>query len=136
LRWCLKKHQERSSFTHEHVAAADKLRGLYDGGTTGFSPRRDYSQPVQSIMYRPSQGPTVTAKQQFKCGREFDAVWGTFDEPEKVLVRMVLLENLSLGKAAKVLNWSPPMTTVALVAVLDRLCERWDIRPGTARQAA
>jgi hypothetical protein len=126
LRWCLKRHQERSSFTPEHVAAADRLRLCYDGARLGFASLRDW-RPIRSINYRPAMGPTNTALRQYRCRREFDAVWTTLNEFERVLVRMVVLENLACGKAAGTLGWPLPMTVTALVAVLDRLCERWDI---------
>jgi hypothetical protein len=133
LRWCLKRHQERSSFAPEHVAAADRLRLCYDGARLGFASLKDW-RPIQSINYRSAMGPTNTALRQYRCSCEFDAVWTTFDESERVMVRMVVLENLACGKAAQALGWSLPMTVTALVAVLDGLCKRWDIR--ATRQAA
>jgi hypothetical protein len=105
----LKRHQERSSFTPEHVAAADRLRLCYDGARLGFVSLKD-RRPIQSINHHPAMGPTNTALRQYRCRREFDAVWATLDGAERVLVRMVVLENLACGKAATALGWSPCST--------------------------
>jgi hypothetical protein len=37
LRRCLAQHGDRSSFTGEHIQAADRLRACFDGARLGFS---------------------------------------------------------------------------------------------------
>ena len=55
LRKCRASHGERSSYTTEHVLAADRLRQLADAVAIGFSAGRDL-MPVQAVIYRPSTG--------------------------------------------------------------------------------
>jgi hypothetical protein len=57
LRWCIRRHGARASFTLAHVEAADRLRLLFDGARLGFSGLRDW-RPVQAAVYRPQTGPS------------------------------------------------------------------------------
>jgi hypothetical protein len=133
LRWCLRRHGARSSFTLQHIEAADRLRLLFDGSRLGFSGIRDW-RPIQAINYRPSTGPTRTAMRSLRCRTAFDQVWSIFDDMDRSLLLAVVLRNIPVGRVAEMVGQSKPRTTQRLVAVLDRLCEHFVI--GEDRRAA
>jgi hypothetical protein len=127
LRWCLARHKHRSSFTTDHIEAADRLRAAWDGSRLGFSALKDW-RPVTAIHYRPQTGPKQTALQQLKCRREFDVAWSLFGDDDRALLLAVVLRNLRIGTTAEMLAKGKPWVTQRLVAALDRLCLHWDIR--------
>jgi hypothetical protein len=126
LRWCIRRHGERSSFTVEHVEAADRLRGLFDGARIGFAGLRDW-RPVSALNYRPSTGPSATALRQLRCRTQFDRVWALFGTEAHAVLAAVVLKNLSVGRTAELLEMTKPLITQRLVEALDRLCLNFDI---------
>jgi hypothetical protein len=133
LRWCRKRHGERSCFTEEHVVAADCLRIAFDGAAIGFSGLKDW-RPIASIHYRPMSGHRLTALKQLRSRNAFDRTWALLDPTARLLAMLIILQNRSCASVAKQIEWSAPMVVAAIVDVLDRLCTHWNIRPG--RQAA
>jgi hypothetical protein len=81
-------------------------------------------------------GPTSQAMRRLRCRSEFGAVWSILDERARALLLAVVLRNISIGRTAELLDVPKPRLTQALVAVLDRLCQHWDIRQGSERPAA
>jgi hypothetical protein len=90
LRWCLHRHGARSSYTVEHVQAADRLRLAFDGSRLGFSALKDW-RPIQATQFRPSQGPGATALKQTKAARDFAAAWNVLDVDERAMMVLVVL---------------------------------------------
>jgi hypothetical protein len=135
LRWCIRRHGERSHYTSDHIEAADRLRLAWDGSRLGFSSLRDW-RPVNSLNYRPSTGPTRTAQRQLKCRIAFDAMWAMFNTQERALIVAVLLKNIAIGNAAELFEWTKPNTTEMLVSILDKLCERLGIGERRKQAAA
>jgi hypothetical protein len=127
LRWCLHRHGERSSYTVEHIQAADRLRLAFDGSRLGFSALKDW-RPIQATQFRPSTGPGAAALKQTKAARDFAAAWGTLDQDERAMLVLVVLRNTTISKAAIMLEISGPIMTRRLVTALDRLCDHYDIR--------
>jgi hypothetical protein len=134
LRWCRKRFQNRSSFTEEHIIAADRLRAAWDSARLGFSALKDW-RPVHSVQYRPSTGPTNAAMRQLRAVRAFGRMWSLFEsDVERALVVLVILKNLTLTPAAEMLDIKLALATQTLVAALDRLCKFLEIEP--VRRAA
>jgi hypothetical protein len=134
LRWCLHRHRERSSFSEEHIMAADLLRAAWDGSRLGFVGLKTW-MPVQSAVYRPSTGPAGPALRQLRARQTFDGAWRLCCGHDRALLLAVVLGNMSLGKAADRLRVSKPWATQALVLVLDRLCEHFEISEPRRRAA-
>jgi hypothetical protein len=133
LRWCVKRHAERSSFTPEHILAADKLRGLWDGARIGFAGLKDWA-PVHSILYRPPLGPAKTALRQWKAARAFDKAWRCLDAKARPVIALVVLANRALSVTATTLGITPALAGQRAVEGLDLLCRHFGIRP--VRRAA
>jgi hypothetical protein len=131
LRWCLRRHGPRSSYTLRHIVAADKLRLAFDGSRLGFMSLKDW-RPVTAINYRPSTGPTQNAMRQLKCRRTFDQVWSIFPESDRALLLAVVLRNIPVGRTADLLGWTKPKTTQAMVAVLDKLADHFGVEEDRA----
>jgi hypothetical protein len=135
LRWRIRRHgAERSGYTPEHLAAADRLRLLADGAGIGFQGERPMRPVNEPRLFRPSQGPTRTALRQYKCGMEFVRVWALFDEATRALLAAVLLANTALTRYAAQVGQRPTLVKERLVEALDRLVAWFDLRP--ARGAA
>jgi hypothetical protein len=126
LRRCRARHGERSSFSIEHVEAADRLRQLYDGSRLGFSALKDL-RPIQSVQYRPSMGPTTTAMRQLKARQQFTRVWSRFSEDHRAILIAVVLRNMSLTATAALFSISMPRLTQTAVELLDRLVEHFEV---------
>jgi hypothetical protein len=133
LRRCIARHGDRSSFTADHVEAADRLRAAFDGARLGFSGIKDW-RPVTAINHRPSQGPGAVALKQLRARKMFDRAWALFGELERALLLAVVLRNLSVTRAAAMGRLRQPLAMQRLIEALDRLVEHWDI--GEGRQAA
>jgi hypothetical protein len=131
LRWCIRRHKERSSFTAEHVVAADRLRLSFDGSRLGFSALRDW-RPIQAMFYRPQTGPTATAVRQYRCRRSFDAAWSLFNDTERALLLAVVLRNIAINRVCEMTGWSKHKTTEKVVASLDKLADHYDIKQAKA----
>jgi hypothetical protein len=127
LRWCMKRHGSHSSFTDEHVAAADRLRACFDGARLGFSGLKDW-RPVTAINYRPMTGPTTKALRQLQARQPFDRAWGLFDLSTRCLMGLVILENIAVGPAAEALGMTKPLATQRLTEALDRLVVHFERR--------
>jgi hypothetical protein len=134
LRWSRARHGARSSFTEEHIMAADLLRAAWDGARLGFSGLKDW-RPVTAVTYRPSTGPGAPALRQLRARQTFDRAWRLFRDHDRALLLAVVLGNMSLAKAADRLRVSKPWATHALVLVLDRLCEHFEIGEPRRRAA-
>jgi hypothetical protein len=117
LRRCLQRHGSASSVTLRHIAAADQLRGLFDGSRLGFSGLRDW-RPVTAIHYRPMAGPTRTALRQLRCRQDFDAAWSLFGDEERVLLGIVVLANTSINRLVE------QRRAAGIPASANRLMER------------
>jgi hypothetical protein len=126
LRWCIRRHGPRSSFTTDHVEAADKMRLVFDGSRLGFSGLRDW-RPVNTLTFGPTTGPSRTAMKQYHCRRRFDEVWSIFNEDDRAILLLVVLQNISIGRATEMLGASKPRLTQRLVSLLDRLCAHYEI---------
>jgi hypothetical protein len=133
LRWCIRRHGPRSNFTAEHVEAADRLHGTFDGARLGFAGLKD-RQPVRPAVYRPALGPTAPAMRQWRCRVAFDHAWTLFADTDRAMLALVVLQNVAIGKTADLLEIPKPLMTERLVAVLGQLCRRFDIR-ATGRAA-
>jgi hypothetical protein len=121
LRKCRMRHGDRSSITERHVMAADILRALADGARIGFAPVRDLSMPVQSIFYRPLTGPSRLAERQARCWRRFVRAMASFTRPQRELLTLCALMNVSIARIAEARGCNPPRLMGELVAVLDQL---------------
>jgi hypothetical protein len=75
LRRCVQRHKDRCGITEAHIIAADVFRRIADGAVIGFSVHRDHLLPVSSIHYRPSTGPTSTARRQSAAGGSSCGQW-------------------------------------------------------------
>jgi hypothetical protein len=126
LRWCIRRHGERSTFTAEHVAAADKLRIAFDGARLGYSGLKDW-RPVTAINYRPSTGPASPALRQLRARKTFDSAWSLFDDPTRAVLVGVVLSNLSLARCAAITGRSAHLSKQLLADALDRLVLHFDI---------
>jgi hypothetical protein len=126
LRWCIKRHGERSSFKAEHVVAADLLRVAFDGSRLGFAGLKDWA-PVHSILYRPMTGPTHKAQLQLRCRQKFDRCWKVFSDRECALIAGVVLLNYSVAFASSELGISPKLGLEQLVVALDKLVVALDV---------
>jgi hypothetical protein len=133
LRWCMKRHGARSSFTDQHVIAADKLRAAFDGARIGYQGLRDW-RPVNDVYYRPPLGPSTTALRQWKAGRAFTRAWSCLDDQGRAVVAEVVLANKAVGPAAEMLALTQPQATQRLVEALDRLAQHFGL--GARRKAA
>jgi hypothetical protein len=133
LRWCRKRHGDRSAFTVDHIEAADRLRSAWDGARLGFSGLKDW-RPITAIQYRPSTGPGTAAKRQLGCRTTFDRVWSALDDQQKAVLASVVLFNVSLGETRERLGWSRNRLLDILVGALERLYPHFGIEP--ARRAA
>jgi hypothetical protein len=129
LRWCQRRHGARSSFSADHVAAADRLRLLFDGSRLGFNTRHDIGQSVNEITYRrPLTGPGYSAMKQLTFTHRFVDAWNLFDEPARQVLAGVVLNNRAVGPTARTLGLTPARCTAILVEALDLLCRHFDIR--------
>jgi hypothetical protein len=129
LRQHVQRFGERSVFTPEMIDAADRLRGDYDGAAIGFSAPRDDGLPVTSVVYRPAMGPSRNADRQLSCAARFERAWSLIeDQAERVLARIVVLENRSLTFAARTLGRSRDGLSDDLARVLDLLAQHYDLR--------
>jgi hypothetical protein len=135
LRSCIKRHGSRSSFTEQHVIAADRLRQLWDGSRLGFSGLRGLT-PVTSAMYRPALGPAKPALRQLKCRQQFDAAWALFTDQSCALLLSVVLQNRAVTRTAELLSVSVPWTTQKLVEALDLLVDHFEIGERKQRRRA
>jgi hypothetical protein len=131
LRWSIRRHGARSSFTAEHVAAADALRLRYDGSRLGFSGLKDW-RPVHSTQFRPSTGPTNTAKRQLRARVEFDRVWRLFNDQQRAALVAVVLRNMSIARTCEFFDWPKAKLLAVLLPALDELVRHFDddIRSG------
>jgi hypothetical protein len=127
LRSCLHRHGSRSSFTADHVEAADRLRACWDGARLGYAGLRDWA-PVQSAMYRPATGHKQTALKQLRARKMFDAAWSLFRTEERALLALVVLANVTVTQAADRLELRLPLAKQRLIEALDRLAEHFDVR--------
>jgi hypothetical protein len=126
LRWCIRRHGARSSYTVEHVEAAERLRTAFDGARLGFSGLKDW-RPANAAVYRPSKGPTAPALQQLRCRAQFDRAWSLFNATQRAMLSLTLLHNVAVGRAAELLDATKPLMTQRMVKTLDRLSEHFDI---------
>jgi hypothetical protein len=126
LRRCRARHGERSSFSVEHVGAADKLRLLHDGSRLGFAGIKDW-RPISATTYRPSLGPSNLALKQLRCRVAFDRAWGLFGDRARALVLLVVLQNRAVSGAAERLGIAPALAMQRLVEALDALVEHFDL---------
>jgi hypothetical protein len=126
LRKCRARHGERSSFTAEHVEAADRLRQLWDGSRLGYSALKDL-RPVQSAMHRPSQGPGAVALKQLRAREQFTRVWSLFSENHQAILVAVVLRNMSLTATAALFSITMPRLTQTVVELLDRLVDHFEV---------
>jgi hypothetical protein len=135
LRRCRQRHGERSSFSTQHIEAADKLRACFDGSRLGFSGLRGLT-PVTTAMYRPALGPAKPALRQLRCREQFDAAWALFSDQARALLLSCVLLNRAITRTAALLGVSPPWTTQKLVEVLDVLCDHFEIGERKQRRRA
>jgi hypothetical protein len=126
LRKCRARHGEKSSFSLEHIEAADRLRAAWDGSRLGYSALKDL-RPVQSAMYRPSQGPGAVALKQLRAREQFTRVWSLFSENHQALLVAVVLRNVSLTATVALFSISMPRLTQTVVELLDRLVLHFEI---------
>jgi hypothetical protein len=134
LRWCLRRHGARSSFSKDHIVAADKLRGYFDGARLGYGGLMDW-MPITAKLYRPMLGPDRRSLRQWQARRQFDRAWSLFDDPARAMLASVVLMNVAVGPTAETLGITKAQATERLVAALERLCEHWDIRESSRRAA-
>lgn len=130
LRKCRKRHGDASSITERHIAAADILRALCDGGRFGFSALKDYAMPVTEVRYQPLLGPPATARRQAQCQTRFVRAMTLFTFKESQLLTFVVLLNQSIAKwvdalAAAGVAARPAVEMGKLVAILDQLEEHF-----------
>lgn len=124
LRECLARHGDASSFSLDHIRAADVLRNLYDGTTIGFtSAARMAGLPVTSVTYRPALGPTRTAQRQQRCGYKLRRVLGAFPPEEKALLLAVVLLNRPIARVAAAWGEGRHGLMKILVSALDKLVD-------------
>ena len=126
LRRAMQSANRSSSFTHDHVRAADILRSLADGAAIGFSAPRDHGLPVTAILYRPKTGPGALATRQARCWRRFVQIMALFTKPQRALLTELLLLNLSVNKIVQMrqaagLTVHPAMLMGTVLALLDQL---------------
>jgi hypothetical protein len=91
-------------------------------------------QPIHSIQYRPTTGPTIKAMRQLRCRREFDRAWSLFNIQSRRLLAVVVLQNVAIGQASEALAMSKALASQRLVEAPEALCRPWDI--GERRKAA
>jgi hypothetical protein len=127
LRWCLRRHRERSQITAEHIVTADMLRGLHDNAAIGFSPDCDPT-PVSERHYGPSTGPTSTARRQHVAAYKFAAAWQMLAPATRPVIRSVVLRNVAIGPTARALSLTPAQCTDLLLAGLNALAAHFSIR--------
>jgi hypothetical protein len=80
-----------ADITQEHVLAADMLCVVADGALIGFTAQRDMLMPVHIGVYRPSTGPTHSARRQAQCDERFRQAWQLFDRQQRDLLAHVVL---------------------------------------------
>jgi hypothetical protein len=135
LRWCRRRHGERSRYTTDHIESADRLRAAWDGSRLGFRALKDW-RPVGTTQFRPSMGPGMSAMKQLKCRVASDRMGAPFDTPSRALVVACLLRNMAIGNAAELFGWTKAKTTDRMVEILDRLCGHLDIGERRTRRRA
>jgi hypothetical protein len=137
LRYCIKRHGAASSFTEEHVIAADLLRALADGAMIGFSAARDYL-PVTAIRYLPVTGTTRNARRQLQCRTDLTRVLHCFSDRQRALLVWVVLMNRSVSSWCIDSREDRNRITPELVTALDQLVELLDseVREAIGRGAA
>jgi hypothetical protein len=133
LRWCRKRHGDRSAFTVEHIEAADRLRAAWDGARLGFAGLKDW-RPISSIQYRPSTGPGTAARRQLGCRKAFDKAWALFDDRSRALLASVVLMNLSIAQTSETLSITKALASQRLAESLAMLVRHFDL--GERRRAA
>jgi hypothetical protein len=110
----------------EHVAAADQLRLLHDGSRIGFSAERDWSRPIQALLYRPSTGPSQLALKQARCGRGLAHCMRVFSAGQQAMIEWIILGNRSLRSWQQAHAMTPAATRTMLLAILDELVRHFD----------
>jgi hypothetical protein len=131
LRWCLRRHKDRSSITVEHILAADQLRLLADTISIGLSGHKDRFN-LQLIQYAtlPRTGPSPHEIRQARAWRPFKRAVGLFNEDERDLIAHVLLLNLAISRYVVVRRTrgqptGEPAIRAMLLSCLDRLVEHF-----------
>jgi hypothetical protein len=110
----------------EHVAAADQLRLLYDGSRFGFSAERDWSRPIQALLYRPSTGPSQLALKQTRFGHGFARCMRLFDAGKQAMIKWIILDNRSFYSWQLAHAMTAGATRAALLEILDELVRHFD----------
>jgi hypothetical protein len=130
LRWCLRRHKERSTITVEHILAADELRRLADATAIGLSNGSRFKLEFFQHLASPSSGPSCAERKSVRAWRPFQRAMAIFTDGERDLVTHIVLLNTALHAFAKILRErGTPVAegalTQPLVACLDKLVEHF-----------
>jgi hypothetical protein len=130
LRWCVRRHGERSQITAKHVLAADHLRRLADGILFGFNGNRNPF--LYSDMHPgPLLGPPQPALRRARCWKPFVRAMALFTQPQRRLVTAIVLLNRSVSSWVEELADEGRRVVARvemqkLVVCLDALAEHFD----------
>jgi hypothetical protein len=130
LRWCIRRHGERSQITMKHVLAADHLRRLADGILFGFNGNRN---PFLYTDMHPGPllGPPQPALRRARCWKPFVRAMALFTQAQRRLVTAIVLMNRSVSAWCEELADEGRRVVARiemqkLVVCLDALAEHFD----------
>jgi hypothetical protein len=143
LRWCLRRHKERSTITVEHILAADQLRLLADAIAIGLSGNDRFNLNFIQRAILPRSGPSNAELRQARAWRPFQRAMALFNGDERDLIAHVVLLNLATSRYIVVRRMSGKPTAETtikpmLISCLDRLVEQFksevdrELQRGTA----
>jgi hypothetical protein len=131
LRRCRARHGDRSSFSEDHIIAADILRRLADAVAVGLSGAKDrFNMMFIQFATQPRTGPTPTEVRQARAWRGFQRAMAMYGQADRELLTHVVLLNRSIAgwcqeKRALGLIADDKATVRRLVGILDRLVEHF-----------
>jgi hypothetical protein len=130
LRWCIRRHGERSQITAKHVLATDHLRRLADAVLYGFNGNRNPFL-YTDMLPRPLLGPPQPALRRARCWRPFVRAMALFTQAQRRLLTAIVLLNRSVSAwceelAAEGRRVLQRVEMQKLVICLDALAEHFD----------
>jgi hypothetical protein len=132
LRWCLRRHGDRSSITVEHIYAADMLRRYADAIAIGVSGRKNrLNLQYLDLMLTPKLGPTHAEVTQARAWRPFIRAMAMYTTDERSMITAVVLLNHSVIRWCEAIYQetgiqpSQHREMGRLVSCLDRLVEHF-----------